>query len=740
MDVKRCPHCMADLLGHSGSVCPFCGFDAARHPQPPEALPRDTVLYGKYLVGDVLGRGGFGMTYVGFDLSLESKVAIKEYYPSGAAMRREGESALSWSTTCRMQGGSETAKNSFLKEARKMARVENIPSVVRVRETFLENETAYIVMDYIEGETLKARLKRDGPMTYSDCFALLRPMMRDLCLIHRQGIIHRDISPDNIMIQWDGSVKLLDLGAAKDLNLHSDEVTMPVGKNGYSPMEQYLTNGIIGPWTDVYALCATIYYACYGVRVPQSLERLEQDTLRFDLPTREPMPYYVVEALKKGLAVRAIDRTQSVDDLLEQLEDQTMPLRQPEPAKARPAAKPAPAEHNAAPAAKLVSSKRYTKPANKGKGAAIGVTAAAAVVLVVVAGVVLTASKPGRLPTAAVEQPASASVEASASTEGPASASVPPESTSASEESSAPASSEAPTKTAPSVTEEENAISESFSSSVASSKAASSAPTVQKVTNYEIPVFSGSTGSYTGQLKDGKPSGHGKVTITSETFKGDTYEGDWLNGKMNGQGRYTWADGSYYEGDVVDNLCSGYGKKVSKNGNVYEGQWKNSLPDGQGMSTDADGRVYVGQWVDGQRSGQGTMTWPNGNVYEGQWENDKINGQGTMNYADFGVYVGQWKDGRWSGQGTMNYADGDSREGEFLDGFLNGYGKLVMDGNTYEGQFANGAFNGQGTLAYKNGDVYIGQWVYSLRNGQGTMTYADGTVKSGTWKDDEFVG
>ena len=699
MDVKRCPHCMADLLGRSGSVCPFCGFDAARHPQPPEALPRDTVLHGKYLVGDVLGRGGFGMTYVGFDLSLESKVAIKEYYPSGAAMRREGESELSWSTTCRMQGSSETAKNSFLKEARKMARVENIPSVVRVRETFLENETAYIVMDYIEGETLKVRLKRDGPMTYSACFALLRPMMRDLCLIHRQGIIHRDISPDNIMIQRDGSVKLLDLGAAKDLNLHSDEVTIPVGKNGYSPMEQYLTNGIIGPWTDVYALCATIYYACYGVRAPQSLERLEQDTLRFDLPTREPIPYYAVEALKKGLAVRAIDRTQSVDDLLEQLEDQTMPLRQPEPAKARSAAKSALAEHNAAPAAKLVSSKRYTKPARKGKGVAIGVTAAAVVVIAVVAGVALTASKPGRLPTAAVEQPASASVEAASSADEPAAASVQPESTSASEESSAPASSEASSETAPSVMEEENAISESSSSSVASSKAASSVssssvasskpaesasssaasskvaavdPTVQNVTNYEITAFGGATGSYTGQLKDGKPSGYGKIVFVNGTIRGNIYEGDWVSGKANGQGRYT-----------------------ARNGDVYEGEFADNKRNGQGRYTWAAGAVYEGQYLNDKRSGQGTMTWPNGDVYKGQWENDEFNGYGTMAYAGGSTYTGYWKDG---------------------------------------------CGNGQGTMVYQNGDVYEGQWVNYKYDGYGTMTYADGTVKSGTWKDGIFVG
>ena len=319
MTVNRCPHCMEELGELNGNFCPFCGFNAAQNPQPPEALPRESILHGKYLIGDVLGRGGFGITYIGFDLSLESKVAIKEYYPSGSAMRREGESSLYWNSTCASQTSRQGAYDDFLKEARKMARVDGIPSIVRVRETFLENETAYIVMDYVEGETLKTRLRRDGVLTYSACYAMLRPMMEDLQKVHQLGIIHLDISPDNIMIQKDGSVKLLDLGAAKDLSKKSDGQSQLVTKNGFSPAEQYMDSGKIGPWTDVYALCATIYYACYGKLVPQALERLDQDTLTFDLPAKEAIPQNVIETLKKGLAIRAAERIQSVEELMQRL-------------------------------------------------------------------------------------------------------------------------------------------------------------------------------------------------------------------------------------------------------------------------------------------------------------------------------------------------------------------------------------------------------------------------------------
>lgn len=660
MEINRCPHCMRELTGLRGGACPFCGFNAQKSPQPAEAMPRNTILNGKYLVGDVLGRGGFGITYIGFDLSLESRVAIKEYYPSGAAMRREGESELYWSSSYKFRSSREDAKNYFLKEARKMARVENIPSVVRVRETFLANETAYIVMDYVEGETLKARLRREGPMTYTACYALLRPMMQDLCKIHRQGVIHRDISPDNIMIQGDGSVKLLDLGAAKDLNKHSDEVSVPVGKNGYSPMEQYLNNGRIGPWTDVYALCATIYYACYGKRVPQSLERLEQDTLRFDLPTREPIPPYVVGALRKGLAVRAADRTQSVDALLDQLEEeQTTILR---PAR-QPGAAPAPV-----PAAKLAKKPRPAlarsaapaRPAGKGK--VIGIGAAAAVAAVTVLCAALFAAKPDVVQVTRDGTPG-AGVEAAASS---------------STASSKPASSVAASKT------------DSQTKPVDDPGTTSNVKTgLTEVTNKKDVAF-GYSGSYTGQWKDGKPYGYGKWSNV-ENGKGYTYEGNWVDGKACGKGKYTY---------IRDN-------KIRY---VEEGEFKNDKLNGQGKWTyyKDDGTtikaIYVGNYIDGEWNGQGKKTNYNNDgktiesIYEGNYIDDDATGQGK--------YTQYKDDGK-----TISFM----QEGNFSNGYLNGQGKWTVYRNgevysVYEGEWVNGKRNGQGTMTYADGRVESGTW------------------------------
>ena len=716
MEINRCPHCMRELTGLRGGTCPFCGFNAQKSPQPAEAMPRNTILNGKYLVGDVLGRGGFGITYIVFDLSLESRVAIKEYYPSGAAMRREGESELYWSSSYKFRSSREDAKNYFLKEARKMARVENIPSVVRVRETFLANETAYIVMDYVEGETLKARLRREGPMTYTACYALLRPMMQDLCKIHRQGVIHRDISPDNIMIQGDGSVKLLDLGAAKDLNKHSDEVSVPVGKNGYSPMEQYLNNGRIGPWTDVYALCATIYYACYGKRVPQSLERLEQDTLRFDLPTREPIPPYVVGALRKGLAVRAADRTQSVDALLDQLEEEQTtilrPARQPGTAPAPvPAAKPAKKSRPARSAAPA----RQTE-----KGKVIGIGAAAAVAVVSVLCAALFAAKPDVVQVTRDGTPG-AGVEAAASSEEQAAASAGSEAS----ESAAPDKEDVdPEVDAASEEKVSSDLTESGEENAASSSAASSKPASS--------VAASKTDSQTkpagdpGTAASSKPASSVAASKTDSQTKPVDDPGTTSNVKTGPT-------------DVTNEKVAAFGYSSGS----YTGQWKDGKPYGYGKWSNAGtgtGVIYEGNWVDGKACGKGkyTYVWNNNNIVrdvkEGEFKNDELNGQGKWTwYKDDGTTI-SW-----------------IHEGNFSNGELNGQGKYTFyenDGKTIsfikEGEFSNGKLNGQGKYTdYTNGEVYSvyeGEWVNGKRNGQGTKTYADGRVESGTWKDGEFVG
>ena len=283
MEIRRCMKCM-HALAAGETFCSECGRPYGSVETEPFALKPGTILDGKYLVGEMLGQGGFGITYIGFDLLLEQKVAIKEYYPMSTGMvSRENSTTVVWSSAVMQKSGMEKGFDSFLKEARKMAKLGGISGVVGVKSVFIQNETAYIVMDFIEGETLLKKLQREGPMDYGTCISLMTPIMQALVEVHKHGIIHRDISPDNIMVQNDGRLILLDLGAAKDLDIQGKDGNMQssqmVAKQGFSPVEQYGRDGKIGSWTDVYAMAATIYYCCTGVLPPSATDRMIEDTL-----------------------------------------------------------------------------------------------------------------------------------------------------------------------------------------------------------------------------------------------------------------------------------------------------------------------------------------------------------------------------------------------------------------------------------------------------------------------------
>lgn len=265
MEFTRCFRCMEES---SGYPCAHCGYDPKSGRSKEYALQPGTILNGKYVVGTMLGQGGFGITYVGWDLVLESKVAIKEYFPSGQVGRSAVGGSLQWYSTPQAENARDSGMEMFLKEARKMSRVQAIPQVVHIRELFRQNDTAYIVMDYVEGETLMARLKKTGPLRWDDAKTIFLPAIRAMDQVHQAGLIHRDLSPDNLMLLPDGSVKILDLGAAKDLNVNSGASSMQVAKRGFSPLEQYTQRGGSGPWSDVYALAATMYYAITGVLPP----------------------------------------------------------------------------------------------------------------------------------------------------------------------------------------------------------------------------------------------------------------------------------------------------------------------------------------------------------------------------------------------------------------------------------------------------------------------------------------
>ncbi len=316
--MKRCANCMREI---TEAVCEYCGFDNESI-QNDNGMKRLSILKDRYQIGKMIGQGGFGITYVGFDLLLNRKVAVKEYYPTGQVYRNHTYSNhVQWSSSQITEEQWKKGCDSFLKEARKMAQMDEIPDVAHVKDVFTENNTAYIVMDFVEGITLKKWLLQNGTMKYTDCLKLFLPLIGHLEEVHQVGIIHRDISPDNIMLRPNGKICLLDFGAAKDFNIQ--QVTgrsSMVAKDGFAPCEQYLSSGKTGSWTDVHALCATLYYCIFGKVIPNAFDRMEKDEVSYELSVREPLPDSLVEVLKKGMAVRPVNRIQTMAELKRQLE------------------------------------------------------------------------------------------------------------------------------------------------------------------------------------------------------------------------------------------------------------------------------------------------------------------------------------------------------------------------------------------------------------------------------------
>ena len=343
MKFTRCFGCMEEIQGYP---CPHCGFDPRSVKGIEYALPMGTILAGKYLVGRVLGQGGFGITYVGWDIALERKVAIKEYYPSGQVSRNPGSRGLTWYTSVQSQQAKQNGTQIFLKEARKMSKVDDIPNVVRVRDLFQENETAYIVMDFVEGETLKARLEKTGPLPWEQAKGIFLPAIQAMEQVHQAGLVHRDISPDNLMLTPDGKVKILDLGAAKDLSVNNGASSMQVAKGGFSPFEQYTQRGSSGPWTDVYAMAATVYYTLTGKLPPVATDRVVEDTISWEEPGLKALSAQALEALQKAMVISAKTRMQSMEELEKGLYSTAVkpePAPAPQPVQeARPEPQPAP--------------------------------------------------------------------------------------------------------------------------------------------------------------------------------------------------------------------------------------------------------------------------------------------------------------------------------------------------------------------------------------------------------------
>ena len=282
-------------------------------------LRKGTRLIGRYTIEKVLGQGGFGITYLGIDELHEKKVAIKEFFPQGIVTRNiEYEDAVTV-TFVGEKDNYNKGKEKFLKEARIMARFSKDEGIVKAQDFFEINNTAYIVMEYLEGITLKQYLRENERIEPEELLELFVPLIESLDEIHSQGLIHRDISPDNIMVLLGGKIKLMDFGAARDYTDFGEKSLSLILKPGYAPPEQYQTHGVQGPWTDIYALCATMYKCLTGENPPDAIERVMDDNLKeisqFGIPVSKKME----ETIIKGMSISAKNRYRNIEEFCEDL-------------------------------------------------------------------------------------------------------------------------------------------------------------------------------------------------------------------------------------------------------------------------------------------------------------------------------------------------------------------------------------------------------------------------------------
>lgn len=320
---KQCMGCM-ELYDAKYDVCPRCGYEEDQPARELLHMDPGTVLKGRYVVGRALGYGGFGVTYIGYDIQLKRTIAIKEYLPSEFATRVLHQQDLMVANNEKKRQQFSDGMKKFIQEGQKLAQVSNVEGIVHMYDSFEANHTAYIVMEYLEGETLASFLEREGQMSEEQALEFIMPVLRALEMVHEKGIIHRDIAPDNIFLTLDENgklkVKLIDFGAAKFATTsHSKSLTVII-KPGYSPEEQYRSNGDQGCYTDVYAIAAVLYRMVTGMQPPDAFERRTAiESQRRDL-LAEPGKYNkelssnFEIALLNAMNVRIEDRTATIAD------------------------------------------------------------------------------------------------------------------------------------------------------------------------------------------------------------------------------------------------------------------------------------------------------------------------------------------------------------------------------------------------------------------------------------------
>ena len=689
---KLCENCFEEV---NGAFCEHCGYNPAAADRDLTTLPPGAVLIGKYIVGKVMGKGGFGVTYLAYDVTEGKKVAVKEFFPYGVAVRTTGYTTVSVTSADKtdiFKLGSE----KFYDEAKLVSKFSGNPNIVSVYGFFYENNTVYFSMEYLRGHTLKEHIQKYGVLNTSQAMFIIRNMANALDAAHGLSVLHRDISPDNIIICDNGNVKLIDFGAARQVVAEQSQTFSVILKPGFAPLEQYQKKGNQGPWTDIYSLGATVYYALTGEIPEDSLSRMNDDgNYRSNKHKINPDFWNIISKATELTIENRYENISQLSDDLDKISIEAAPLVVPNsvrqtqaiPYNLTQAAQQASAVSTPAPPVAYIQTEAYPQPLQQTVAvnkpapaksrtrliAAICGASAAVIAAAIIIPIALNSSKND--------------ISASKDQDG--------------------------------TIVSDNVI-------------------IENVVDREY-TYNGTTIIYTGEWANGMPEGQGKATYDDGNF----YEGEWKNGMRCGEGRFTSPEsgGAVYDGAWENDNANGYGKCSWMDGEVYEGEWKDSRRDGQGKCTYANGDFYEGEWKNGLRNGQGEYTFADGGFYKGEWKDNQFDGNGVITYADGSTYDGEWKNNQYNGYGKCTWSDGTFYEGEWKDGKYNGYGKCTWSDDTfYEGEWKDGVSSGQGKGLYPNGDFYEGEWEDGLFDGKGLMTYANGNIYDGEWKDGAYNG
>ncbi len=291
--------------------CTHCGYNAATSSNDPTMLAPGSILLGKYIVGKVIGKGGFGVTYLAYDTPLNRKVAIKEYFPYGVALRSSGSPTV---TVSNMENANafKLGAEKFYDEAKLVSKFNGNPNIVGVYEFFYENDTVYFTMEYLEGHTLKSHIDEFGTLSAPQALFIAQSVSNALMAAHSSSVLHRDISPDNIILCDNGDVKLIDFGAARQVVAEHSQSFSVILKPGFAPLEQYRKKGKQGPWTDIYALGTTVYYSMTADIPEDPMSRMDEDTFAVNTFNVDPQLW---EIITKATMLKIEDRYADIYEL-----------------------------------------------------------------------------------------------------------------------------------------------------------------------------------------------------------------------------------------------------------------------------------------------------------------------------------------------------------------------------------------------------------------------------------------